>query len=60
LWVFVPPHFFTPVKRLAFSLSGAKKRQLPRTLYAIAIDILLKINKNRKSKKFNLGRESKE
>jgi len=28
------PHFFAPVKRFAFSLSGAKKRQLPRTLCA--------------------------
>jgi len=26
------PHFFAPVKCCAFSLSGAKKRQLPRTL----------------------------
>jgi len=34
LWVFVPPHFFVPVKRFAFSLSGTKKRQLPRTLGA--------------------------
>ena len=32
LWVFVPPHFFAPVKRFAFFLSGTKKRQLPLTL----------------------------
>ena len=34
------PHyttFFAPVKRFAFSLSGAKKRQLPRTLDEIKI-----------------------
>ena len=35
LWVFVPPHFFVPVKHFVFSLSGTKKRQLPRTLCAI-------------------------
>jgi len=33
------PHFFVPVKRCAFSLSGAKKRQLPRTLDAILPEI---------------------
>jgi len=26
------PHFFVPVKHFVFSLSGTKKRQLPRTL----------------------------
>jgi len=26
------PHFFAPIKRCAFSLSGAKKRQLPKTV----------------------------
>jgi len=35
LWVFVLAHFFVPVKHLVFSLSGTKKRQLPRTLSAI-------------------------
>jgi len=30
------PHFFVPVKRFAFFLSGTKKRQLPITLCAIS------------------------
>jgi len=34
------PHFFAPVKRCAFSLSGAKKRQLPRTLSEIRTRIV--------------------
>ena len=34
-WRFAPPQFFAPVKRGAFSLSGAKNRQLPVTLYDI-------------------------
>jgi len=36
------PHFFAPVKRYAFSLSGAKKRQLPRTLGEIKTKIFWK------------------
>jgi hypothetical protein len=30
--IFSTPHFFAPVKCCAFSLSGTKKRHLPRTL----------------------------
>jgi len=33
------PHFFVPVKHFVFSLSGAKKRQLPRTLNDMPIII---------------------
>ena len=38
------PHFFVPVKCFAFSLSGAKKRQLPRTLCDIELSNLLFIH----------------
>jgi len=37
------PHFFAPVKCCAFFLSGAKKRQLPRTLYEIQFEIIFEI-----------------
>ena len=40
-----------PVKCFAFSLSGTKKRQLPRTLSAIGLDIVLKINENKLHKR---------
>jgi len=43
------PHcttFFVPVKCCAFSLSGAKKRQLPRTLGEIKIENLEYIDKS--------------
>jgi len=33
------PHFFAPLKRFAFFLSGAKKRQLPRTLGEIQFEL---------------------
>ena len=41
-------HFFAPVKHFVFSLSGTKKRQLPRTLYDI-VPKLVEVfeNKNR-------------
>jgi len=32
------PHFFAPVKHFVFFLSGAKKRQLPRTLCDICAE----------------------
>jgi hypothetical protein len=35
--IFSTPHFFVPVKYFVFSLSGTKKRQLPRTLCAILL-----------------------
>ena len=44
-----PPHFFVPVKHFVFSLSGTKKRQLPRTLDEIRarfkINMYLEIEK---------------
>ena len=43
LLFFVPAHFFVPVKHFVFSLSGTKKRQLPVTLCAIRLDVVLKI-----------------
>jgi len=40
-----PSHFFAPVKCFAFSLSGAKKNQLPRTLGASLAKHYKKIQK---------------
>jgi hypothetical protein len=37
--IFSTPHFFAPVKYFVFSLSGTKKRQLPRTLCDIGAKI---------------------
>ena len=52
----IPPHFFAPVKHFVFSFSGAKKRQLPRTLGDINIDkidkgVIIKFRGNMKINK---------